>query len=266
MQSRKITVIILLVIFLLLLVLFAGCTDEMVEDIKDEINREVAEEFEKAKENISRSVESKYDEVKESAQSGLSDFADEVREWISGILNEPDKPDSTEIVYPEPVPVRNESEKDSNSGAKTPFLLPEHIEEEQVKNAINWAKGYHETTWQRNVGYYGQCLLFVQHAYSNGANITIQTGYGSASYAANVLGAGKNETHVPPPPGSWVFYSVINDPRGHVALSLGDGNIIHVNTDDKKGTATVKKNHYRDEELENYGIVYIGWAWPSVLP
>ena len=252
MGNKQRKIIITILIFLLLNFLAVGCTDEMIEDIKEELGEEAAKEYEKLKEEISRSAEDKYEEIKEGAQEDVSRFIDDIKEWISGIIDKPDEPDTIDI--PEEI-----VEDDC------PFPLPDHISEENVKAAIEWAKGFNNITYKRNEGYYYGCLRFAQHAYLNGAGLVIQTGYGNAQNASIILEASRNANNVPPPPGAWIFYSVKNDPNGHAALSLGDGNMIHVNTDDREGTAKVKTNHYRDKALEDYGIVYIGWAWPSVV-
>jgi WD40 repeat protein len=153
--------------------------------------------------------------------------------------------------------------ENDNKLDKKPILSPRNITEENIDNAIKWAMDFVNVIYLKDEGYYENCLQFAQHAYTNGAGLKIQTNYGSASNAAYLLEAEKNKDNEPPPVGSWIFYTVEHDPRGHAAISLEEGQMIHVNTDVDKGTAEVQKIGYKD--LEKIGIIYIGWAWPVAI-
>ncbi len=187
------------------------------------------------------------DDVKELVES------EELREVIDGAKKEVEKAIEEEIDQMKP---------DENGNEVDPFLPPPYLTTEVIDNAVKWSTDMEDTTWPKSDGYYGNCLLFVHDAYVKGANFGIKGNYGSATNAAAVLGAHKNIDLLPPPKGSWVFYSVEHDIDGHAALALDNGRIIHVNTDEPTTkTATVEEIGYSD--LEPYGILYIGWAWPE---
>ena len=100
--------------------------------------------------------------------------------------------------------------------------------------------------------YSGYCAAFVWKCYNAGAGI------GNSSYAtAREMGDAlitNTDTH--PPRGAFVFWYDSYGPStkaGHVALSLGDGNIIHAYSDVKvTSIETVNNSHY----------IYRGWGAP----
>ena len=125
-----------------------------------------------------------------------------------------------------------------------------------INHALTWA-----TTKLGSTVYAGRCLAFVEDCFERSNNIEVN-GYPSAQEAADgygVLGVGGS-----PPRGALVFYTcdgyvqATHQHWGHVALSLGDGRVVH-------GWATVRIDDYRAiEQLapppQWTAPVYIGWT------
>ena len=105
-------------------------------------------------------------------------------------------------------------------------------------------------------GYYNGCQAFVARAYKpdHSARPGDYQPYGTAALAMRDLELKGGE----PPRGSWVFYTVSGDTRGHVGLSVGDGWVIHVNT--WGGCAKVERHKYDPMPR----CKYVGWAWPKL--
>jgi cell wall-associated NlpC family hydrolase len=112
-----------------------------------------------------------------------------------------------------------------------------------------------------STAYAGRCLALVEDCVERSNDIEVN-GYPSAQEAAD--GYGVRVTDSPPPRGALVFYTCngyvhgTHHNWGHVALSLGDGRVVH-------GWASVRIDDYRAlEQLppppEWTARVYIGWA------
>ena len=125
-----------------------------------------------------------------------------------------------------------------------------------INQALTWAN-----TKLGSPAYAGRCLAFVEDCFEQSNAIEVN-GYASAQEAAD--GYGVVVTEGPPPRGALVFYTCdgyvqgIHHDWGHVALSLGDGRVIH-------GWATVRIDDYRAVEQlppppQWTAPVYIGWA------
>ena len=126
-----------------------------------------------------------------------------------------------------------------------------------INNAISWAQyqvlqpsfpviGTDLSVWSPF-----RCGDFVANAY----------GYPTISYTAGLLWAVSVVQH----PGDWnaprgslVFFSPnsYNKRMGHVALSMGNGNLIEAGYD------VVIRSTIRDE---NHNQPYLGWAWPPLI-
>lgn len=163
--------------------------------------------------------------------------------WIS-ILPEAGKPEGNE---------------DANDLAHS-IQPPDWLTAERIDRAVEWAMSMSGRVYDRHQrysrgGYYYACLGFVYDAYLK-TGTPVDGVYGQASGAALALGARQNRNLAPPPRGAWVFYDCW--PYGHVALSLGDGRVIHVRTDDRQGRAEVSVDPYYSTSQP-----YIGWAWPQ---
>ncbi|MCX5647645.1 MAG: hypothetical protein NTX40_00885 [Planctomycetota bacterium] len=135
------------------------------------------------------------------------------------------------------------------------------LQENEIRRAVEWATGEFEQAQGKTLGpeweYYEGCQKFVANAYGKPCPFY---SYATAAEGAQKLNAeiemNKGRT---PPRGSWVFYTCKTDPRGHVALAVGDGFVIHASTNMAKKVATVRKDKYDDVQ----GADYIGWAWPQ---
>ncbi|MBE7060033.1 MAG: hypothetical protein E7389_04360 [Ruminococcaceae bacterium] len=123
------------------------------------------------------------------------------------------------------------------------------ISSDSIEKAIAYAYNIKDTNPSRFSGY---CAAFVWRCYHDGA------GLGNSSYAtAREMGdALITSTDTNPPRGAFVFWYDSNGPStkaGHVALSLGDGNVIHAYSDVKvTSIETVNNSHY----------IYRGWGAP----
>ena len=142
----------------------------------------------------------------------------------------------------------------SFSYARQRNFKPSHV---AINNAISWAQyqvlqpsfpviGTDLSVWSPF-----RCGDFVANAY----------GYPTISYTAGLLWAVSVVQH----PGDWnaprgslVFFSPnsYNKGMGHVALSLGNGNLIEAGYD------LVIRSTIRDE---NQNEPYLGWAWPPLI-
>ena len=96
---------------------------------------------------------------------------------------------------------------------------------EYIENAIEWAKNQ-----LGSEAYPFLCLAFVEDAYEKGNEIEVFGG-SSAKESADVYGLQKNFEN--PARGAFVFYDCtgpingVEKNWGHVALSYGDGRVIH---------------------------------------
>jgi hypothetical protein len=129
-------------------------------------------------------------------------------------------------------------------------------QDEEIQKAVEWAQkqidgSTHGPEWE----YYTGCQKFVANAYGKPC---LFHSYDTPAEGAQKLNAeaNKNET---PPQGSWVFYRCKTDARGHVALAVSDGLVIHASTNETKKVATVRKDKYDAVP----GADYLGWAWPQ---
>jgi len=122
------------------------------------------------------------------------------------------------------------------------------VSQEQIERAVQWAKGMLGKT-----GYQEICLVFAQDAYKG----LVLGPWGDAATAASGMKAkGELNAQTEPPAGAWVFYNNPKDVRGHVALFVGNGKIIHPYT--SRGTTVITEHPYAGVP----GVTYIGWAWP----
>jgi hypothetical protein len=129
-------------------------------------------------------------------------------------------------------------------------------QDQEIQKAVEWAqKQLDDRIYGPEWEYYAGCQKFVANAYGEPCPFY---SYATAAEGARRLNAemNKGKTH---PRGSWVFYTCKTDPRGHVALAVGDGFVIHASTNMAKKVATVRKDNYDDVP----GADYIGWAWPQ---
>jgi hypothetical protein len=138
----------------------------------------------------------------------------------------------------------------------------------RIEKAVEWAEKLVGKSYPKNTGYYFRCLQFVEDAYNEsdksdtiykGIETIVPGGFGTAAKAAQILNATANKNNVPPPKGAWVFYAWEN--YGHVALSVGNGQVIHSYTMEKRGIAEIRKEAYN----QIHGVTYIGWAWPILF-
>jgi hypothetical protein len=143
---------------------------------------------------------------------------------------------------------KNEKE----SAADTP-------QEDEIRRAFEWALEKYGQGEGKTYGpewdYYEGCQKFVANAYGKPCPFY---SYATPAEGARNLNAGAS-IGKSPPKGSWVFYSVKSDPRGHVALSVGEGLVIHAYTVKTQQKATVRKDAFDNVP----GATYIGWAWPQ---
>lgn len=127
---------------------------------------------------------------------------------------------------------------------------------EMIEHALTWAQ-----TQLGSPIYAGRCLAFVEDCFERSNAIEVN-GYPSAQEAAD--GYGVLVIADPPPRGALVFYTCAGYVNGtyhnwgHVALSLGDGQVVH-------GWATVRMDDYRALEqlappAQWTTPVYIGWT------
>ena len=141
---------------------------------------------------------------------------------------------------------------DGESAADTP-------QEDEIRRAVLWALERYKQGEGKTYGpewdYYEGCQKFVANAYGKPCPFY---SYATPAEGARNLNAGAN-IGKSPPKGSWVFYSVKSDPRGHVALSVGEGLVIHAYTVKTQQKATVRKDPFENVP----GATYIGWAWPQ---
>ncbi|AKB32495.1 hypothetical protein MSSIH_1805 [Methanosarcina siciliae HI350] len=126
------------------------------------------------------------------------------------------------------------------------------VQDIRIKNAIKWAESQIGSTAYYHDGY-SWCLDFVEDAYESGANSAPKRNWGNAKQAAIGLNAASNKGV--PPIGTFVFYEYKT--YGHVGLSVGNGEVIHV-----PGKEPIRKDYYTNV----LGLNYIGWAYPPVNP
>lgn len=135
------------------------------------------------------------------------------------------------------------------------------ITNEQIENAINFAYKY---LTEDASAFYGLCAAFVYHAYHDGAGI-LNSSYLTANAMGNALITSNNSN---PPRGAFVFWNIPNGyagaEAGHVALSLGNGNIIHAwGTVAKNcvvtGTISAVNNYYGASNYRGWGSPIKGY-------
>lgn len=114
----------------------------------------------------------------------------------------------------------------------------------RIEQAVQWALDRVGPTTE----YADHSLKFINAAYNNGSNAQIDIGIDSYDDLLNAISRLNQNTT--PPRGSYVFYS--ENPSPAIALSLGNGEIIHVTAD------MVEITQY----LDHPG--YAGWAWPPI--
>jgi hypothetical protein len=136
-----------------------------------------------------------------------------------------------------------------------------HIEypppqDDEIRKAVEWAqKQLDNKVYGPEWEYYAGCQKFVANSYGKPCPFY---SYATAAEGAQRLNAAVNKDTAPPM-GSWVFYTCKTDTRGHVALAVGDGFVIHASTNTAKEVATVRKDKYNHVP----GADYVGWAWPQ---
>ena len=174
---------------------------------------------------------------------------------LSGVPTETDTPSDQDTPSDEAVT------PDSPTTPPAPAQSTVHtttycIEDLRIELAIAWSR-----TKKGSTEYYdpiedmSYCQRFVGDAYRDaGSPPTI---YYSAKLAADALNP--KDTSYAPPRGAYVFYEweYQGEALGHVGLSVGGGNIIHV-----AYNKPIRENHYKDV----MGLDYIGWAYPPVTP
>lgn len=94
------------------------------------------------------------------------------------------------------------------------------ISSQDIEKAIEWGKAYLSKDAS---AFYGLCAAFVFDCYHSGAGLN-NSSYSTATAMGNAL---ITNTDSNPPRGAFVFWYDPNNTAGHVALSLGDGNVIH---------------------------------------
>jgi len=114
----------------------------------------------------------------------------------------------------------------------------------RIEQAAQWASDRVGPTAE----YADHSLRFINAAYNNGSNAQIDIGIDT--YEDLVSAISRLNQNTTPPRGAYVFYS--ESPSPAVALSLGDGDIIHVTAD------VVEITQY----LDHPG--YAGWSWPPI--
>lgn len=126
-----------------------------------------------------------------------------------------------------------------------------------AQQALNWARGF-----LGQEAYVGRCLQFVQHAWGS-AGINIGTGGNPVNYwNSNPRGYQKHTNHSPPA-GALVFWGAnpwVSD--GHVALSLGNGQILSTSAYPYSGPTrnSVFIFNFYDRNPTTYN--YLGWMMP----
>jgi PKD repeat protein len=114
----------------------------------------------------------------------------------------------------------------------------------RIEQAAQWAVDSIGPTAE----YADHSLKFINAAYNNGSNARLDIGI--ETYDDLVSAISRLNTNSIPPRGSYVFYQEYPSPW--VALSLGNGEIIHVT--DNRVEITQYLNHPG----------YAGWAWPPI--
>lgn len=137
----------------------------------------------------------------------------------------------------------------------TSFAIPANAANIVSKDSIEKAIAYAYDTMNTRPSYFsGYCAAFVWRCYYSGANIR-NSSYATAREMGDAL---ITNTDANPPRGAFVFWYDSNGPyskAGHVALSLGDGNVIHAYSRVKVTSIdTVNNSHY----------TYRGWGAPKV--
>jgi len=141
--------------------------------------------------------------------------------------------------------------------------------ETEIKQAVAWAEKqfadgtiYKQGQAKPN-DYWSGCQTFVARAYSGGIPEACPFhSYDPAAKAIPEAMTSRIASGVEVPPrGSWVYYRVKGDSRGHAALSVGGGFVIHMYTIGKE--ARVRKNKY--DEVSDVAT-YVGWVWPKRKP
>ena len=158
----------------------------------------------------------------------------------------------------------NEPESEEQTAEENmPVLLAGNmITSTQIENAVGYANKY---LTQDASAFYGLCAAFVYHAYHDGAGLP-NSSYNTATLMGNDL---ITNTDNNPPRGAFVFWNIpagySGAGFGHVALSLGNGKIIHswgttaancVVT----GTITAVNNYYGASNYRGWGSPIKGYT------
>ncbi len=124
----------------------------------------------------------------------------------------------------------------------------------QMQAAVSWATA-HLGQWTMSDGTYwsGYCEVFAEQAESS------QRHFGSAylDYLAEANAGRVHPNDANPPPGALVFYGPGADGNGHVAVSIGNGQVI--------GTYGTARNVAPVQQYPVNRITdppYLGWAFP----
>jgi len=131
--------------------------------------------------------------------------------------------------------------------------LIKEVTEDEIEEAINWAKN-HLGTYEYNL----YCLRFVLNSYTKGANISVQR-YNYAFLSAKETNARSN-INKKIPRGAFIYFNWWGEINGiyrnwgHVGLALNDTEMIHA-------YGSVRKDLI---EFSN-DYEYIGWAWPNII-
>ena len=155
------------------------------------------------------------------------------------------------------------SEEEQPAEENMPVLLAGNmITSTQIENAVGYANKY---LTQDASAFYGLCAAFVYHAYHDGAGLP-NSSYNTATLMGNDL---ITNTDNNPPRGAFVFWNIpagySGAGFGHVALSLGNGKIIHswgttaancVVT----GTITAVNNYYGASNYRGWGSPIKGYT------
>ena len=121
-----------------------------------------------------------------------------------------------------------------------------------AQSAISYAQAQAQRPSQN---WLNRCLQFVNNAWGNSV-----PWLGSPTAAQSWLAApNKHTDNSTPPPGAAVYWAVPGNPDGHVALSMGGGNVA---TTDFCATGKVCVVPL-DRITQGWGADYLGWADPN---
>jgi|GEM_PF-5413177 len=105
-MGRKRLVIVLLIVFFSMTLLL-GCTEEMVEEIKQDFEEEASKEIERIKDDIVSDINERKDQAVDDAKSGIDSFFSKItndfKEWFGGLFRRP-KQTEPGPADPKPVP------------------------------------------------------------------------------------------------------------------------------------------------------------------